>query len=361
VELLRINMKRITMVAVSLILLLFTIPLESFSGSDITVDNVGIPLISSMNGELIPVVCGRGSAIGLGEPSVHFIISNHGKEGATLSLHAEIPEWSEKTVKTIEVGSGESKIVNLNLTFKPRFYNNPERVDAQLNYRVIHNGITVSNGSDTKPIRIAASGTMLWGPKTSRLIAAFVCPKGAAVNKIVQKAKERMGGLERSLIGYQGNPREQAKAVFFALGGDYDLSYVISPMNFSAGNTQIVRAPRESFQYSSANCIDGVVLYASVFENLGLEPLILLGPGHAIVAVRISPGGSIFCIETTFTNYAKHPLLAWLNAGGLGAFEAAVNHADTVFTKWQRTPSSFKAIDIKKERQAGIYPLFTDE
>lgn len=383
-------MKKIVLVAVALSLLFLTIPLDSFSGQaahrrhtsrskpqakptetvagpGITVDRVGIPM-TSFGGELIPVLCGRGSAVGLGDPSVQFQITNRGQEAATLSFQAEIPEWSESSEKTIEIGPRETKTISLNLTFKPRFYNNPERVDAQLSYRVTRNGIIVSNGSDTKPVRIAASGTMLWGPNTSRLIAAFVCPKGVAVNRIVQKTKERMGVVDRSLYGYQGSPGEQiiktlkeAKAVFFALGADCDLSYVLSPMNFSAGNTQIVRVPGESFKYASANCIDGAVLYASVFENLGLEPLIILGPGHAFVAVRSSVGGDIYCVETTFTKYAKHPVLTWLGTGGTGAFEAAKAHADSLYTKWQKTPASMMVIDIKREREAGIYPLFTDE
>ncbi len=330
-------MKRIVLVAVALNLLLLTITLDSFSGQaahrrrpsrskpqakptetvagpSIIVDRVGIPM-TSFGGELMPVVCGRGSAVGLRDPSVQFQITNRGQEAATLSLQAEIPEWSEGSEKTIEINPRETKTVSLNLTFKPRFYNNLERVDAQFSYRVTRNGIIVSNDSDTKPVRV----TMLWGPNTSRLIAAFVCPKGVAVNRIAQKTKERMGVVDRSLYGYQGSPSEQviqtlkeAKAVFFALGADCDLSYVISPMNFSAGNTQIVRVPGESFKYASANCIDGAVLYASVSENLGLEPLIVLGPGHAFVAVRSSPGGDIYCIETTFTKYAKHPVLTWL-------------------------------------------------
>ncbi len=38
------------------------------------------------------------------------------------------------------------------------------------------------------------------------------------------------------------------------------------------------------------NCLDGVILFASILERLNLDPIIVLLPGHSLVGWRCYPG-----------------------------------------------------------------------
>jgi hypothetical protein len=103
-----------------------------------------------------------------------------------------------------------------------------------------------------------------------------------------------------------------------------------------------VRLPEESLQRASANCIDGAVLYASLFENLGLESVVVLVPGHAYVGVKLAEGGKDYLyLETALTGRAN--------------FEAAVHAAERVLSR--HGSRELVRVRISDSRQVGIFPL----
>src|SRR5262249_59292474 len=88
------------------------------------------------------------------------------------------------------------------------------------------------------------------------------------------------------------------------------LSYVKSSLTLGdhKGVSERVRMPRVSLSQSSANCIDAAVMYASLFENLGMDSTVVIVPGHAYAGVRVAEGSPKFLMihvaltgRTTFT------------------------------------------------------------
>ena len=83
---------------------------------------------------------------------------------------------------------------------------------------------------------------------------------------------------------------------------------------------QRVRLPRESLSSGSANCIDGVLLLASLLEAASLNPALVFLPGHAVVAWEKARDSATWNdIETTLlgaaeVNTAARYPLATLNA-----------------------------------------------
>jgi hypothetical protein len=103
-----------------------------------------------------------------------------------------------------------------------------------------------------------------------------------------------------------------------------------------------VRLPRVSLRDSSANCIDAAVLYASLFENLGMETEVIIVPGHAYVGVKVGQGSTrSLLIDAALT--------------GRATFETAVASAQAGMAKYPS--SSVTRVEIAKARSAGIYPL----
>lgn len=100
--------------------------------------------------------------------------------------------------------------------------------------------------------------------------------------------------------------------------------------------------PAESISRSAANCIDGVAMYASLSENLGMDPVVVLAPGHAYVGVRDARNSSGYLyIETSVT--------------GRSSFEKAVRAAEKGIAKLDE--KDIIRIDISQAREAGIYPM----
>src|SRR5262249_54945250 len=94
--------------------------------------------------------------------------------------------------------------------------------------------------------------------------------------------------------------------------------------------------PRVSLSNGSANCIDAAVLFASLFENLGMEAEVVLVPGHAYAGVRTAAAsGKFLLIDAALT--------------GRSTFEAAVVSAQRGVS---RVPRS-SVIEIKIP-QAGL-------
>ena len=168
--------------------------------------------------------------------------------------------------------------------------------------------------------------------------------------------------MRRPLQGYQAHNKDdvinQVRAIFDTVRS-IGVSYVNSTVNFGQiGIGQRVRLPRTSLQQKAANCIDGAVLFASLFENIGLEPVIVLIPNHAFVGVRLAPGGKdILFIETTLVG--RHPSQSIITLEH--TFDAAVWEGSMKFNMASRSsqnnPNVLHIIDIKSARSAGIYPL----
>jgi len=181
------------------------------------------------------------------------------------------------------------------------------------------------------------------------MIAAWVTPKDPAVEEILSIAKEKL--YPRYLSGYMGDVISQVRAIFNAVR-DMGISYVSSTLAFGQiGFTQRVRLPRQSIAQRAINCIDGAVLFASLFENIGLEPLIIIAPSHAFVGVKLAPGSQeTLFIETTLVGRPE------------ATFDTAIRVGTEEYMKLlyqsRYNPNILHIIDIKKAREMGIYPLW---
>jgi hypothetical protein len=262
-----------------------------------------------------------------------------------------VPGWSDEEVQVVEVPAGSTHSFIFAPTFLPRLYSNHEIAAATADVKITDvAGDPVY--STTVPVRMRAVEDMYWGThfKYAPFIASWVTPHDERVQRILSLAKEYMPGRRlpgyeewKNAAGQEAETRLQARAIYLALQHER-LSYVKSSLTFGA-NTSIserIRTPRESITASSANCIDGSVLFASAFENLGMEPAIILVPGHSYVAVRVADGSDKYLyIDTALT--------------GRVTFESAVSIADRGMSHW--TPQQVTTIGITEARRAGIYPM----
>lgn len=288
---------------------------------------------------------------------VKWNIRNANNDSVQISIRSEIAEWTEPAISTVILGPNENKEIT-QTPFGNKLLRNHSIIPTTILLKAKQGNKNIFE--ETKNIRVRAADDMVWSLNTPYdtypLIAAWVTPNDNMVEKILSNAKERRF-FNRSLSGYQSEDVvPQVKAIFNAVR-HYRVSYVSSTMSFGKiGFTQRVRLPRESILEKSANCIDGAVLFASLFENIGLEPIIVLIPGHAFVGVRLAPNSQeTLFIETTLVGRSSLNSILSLTT----TFDAAVKKGGDEFNKaMQANPNSVRIVDIKDAREIGIYPLW---
>ena len=299
-----------------------------------------------------------------GLPATQCWVRNGAEEGNYI-ISAEVPEWSEKASKTVYLAPNGYTEVNLTLAFKDKFFSNREFQSVQIQYSAEKDGKQVysatQNGNVTSATQMIFGGVI--GNETfffPFVAAMWVTPNDPCIEKVISVAKELMPGRAFSdYQGYAGKSDEekaqmtmtQAEAVYDTLQS-HGMSYVNSVGTFGDPTffSQNVRLPFESLETKNANCIDGTVLYAAVFEKIGLEPIIIVVPGHAFVAVRNDRNSSSATfIETTAT-------------GTKSFYEAAASAEETYNRQVEGMQSGDNqsyavVIDVKTARDFGVAPF----
>jgi hypothetical protein len=128
-------------------------------------------------------------------------LKNNGDKSETITVTAEVQEWSNLATTTITLQPNETKTVSLTPSFKDKIMENTEVRSASIFF-------TIKKGNDilyqdTKNIKILAAGDMVWTIENpfdaSVLIASWVTPRDPVIGKVLAIAKEKMP--ERSLSG----------------------------------------------------------------------------------------------------------------------------------------------------------------
>lgn len=266
-------------------------------------------------------------------------------------IAVKIAGWSDDEIQTVDVPAGQSRTFKFAPSFLPRLYHNHEISAGSARVEVSDaTGHSLYEG--TVPVRLRSVDDMYWGAnfKYAPFIASWVTPHAPEIEKILSIAKDkvparRLPGYEdwKDAAGQEKSTETQARAIYAAVK-EHGVSYVKSSMTLGAHEdvSQRIRMPRESFADNSANCIDGVVAFASLFENLGMDPEVVLVPGHAYVGVRMAQGVDKYL----FIDVAQ---VARID------FEAAVRSADEGLAKYG--PKEITRIPIDNARRAGIYPM----
>ncbi|KAF0282890.1 DUF3320 domain-containing protein [Spiribacter roseus] len=219
-----------------------------------------------------------------------------------------------------------------------------------------------------KPIEVLAYNE--WGGAgfMPELLGAFCTPNDPAVDRILHKAATalRDAQLPDALNGYESGSRkrvwEMASAIYTAVA-NLGLAYALPPTSFERDG-QKIRLPSQILDGGVATCLDTSMLFAAALEKIGLNPIIVMPEGHALVGVWLQPEElsnvvgedaeilrkraelkDLILIETTLVTSQPAPPFS-------RALERAMDHLradqDAAFTA---------AVDISRARAHQIKPL----
>lgn len=121
--------------------------------------------------------------------------------------------------------------------------------------------------------------------------AEFVNPLSPPVVEFVDDRKGALAkvmGKDFFVCGYQGRILEQLQALWKAVVG-YGMHYVsdTETLKESGKHYQKVRTPDKVLKDHSGNCIELSILFASMLEAMGFDPIVIFPHGHAIVGITV--------------------------------------------------------------------------
>lgn len=241
-----------------------------------------------------------------------------------------------------------------------------DSVRGTVKITVEHNGEIVAD--QVKPIELLAYNEWGGAGYMPELLSAFSMPNDPAVDRVLREASLilRKAGKPEGIDGYKGGSRQRVweivSAIYSAIA-NLGITYAVPPASFERDG-QKIRLPSQIIDNRVATCLDSTMLFASAVEQAGLNPLIALPKGHAVVGVWLQPEElttividdaetlrkriqlkELLLVETTFTT--SHPAPPFSKAV-LAAAETISNEHDDTFNA---------AVDIRRARAHRISPL----
>jgi hypothetical protein len=215
---------------------------------------------------------------------------------------------------------------------------------------------------------------------TSFTFAAYVNEQHPFLDKLLREALDI--GIVESFSGYQQDEAEVIRQVYSIWDAlvTRDVRYssiTATSVKAQTVASQHVRLIEESLNNSQANCVDGSVLLASALRKIGIEPFLVLVPGHCYVGFYVDEKKeNMLAIETTMLGDAYDEDEEY---DAMDLLEESVDEEDRYDESWPSFSSAIVAgttsleehseklasdsepeymlIDIDKARDRGILPI----
>jgi len=195
---------------------------------------------------------------------------------ASSSVYSSLGVGCTMYVKDLEVKPDPRKLSQLT-----------ERISSSFDIVVKADGAELARQSFS--ISLMAFDQWLGTTLMPQTLASFIMPNVPEVNALVVKAaavlKAQTGSS--SLTGYLSGDintvLQQVAAVYKALCNE-GIIYRVAPPSYEAIG-QRINLPAQVLKGKIGNCIELTILMASVLENIGLHPIVIIAQGHAYLGV----------------------------------------------------------------------------
>jgi len=184
--------------------------------------------------------------------------------------------------------------------------------------------------------------TWFEGFNYSPLIAAtFVSHTDPVIQRFAGMAAKLAGGVGASINN--DNALRFMTAVYDLMVHN-QLRYQSPPGLFKRGVRQHVKFGRDVLRNRAGTCIDLAILYASTCRAGGLEPMLVMLPGHCFPVIKLPDGGTQAVEATAISGTPQGQRIPFQVAAQTGAQELAKCMED----------GKFYLVDVQKLRKAGV-------
>ena len=207
-----------------------------------------------------------------------------------------------------------------------------------------------------------------WTGLTSlpEILCAFVTPNAGQIDTLLHEASTLLAARSDSsgLNGYQSKSPER---VYQIVGSIYDalrargIRYSNPPASFEQTG-QRVRFIDRILESGFATCLDISLLFASLMEQAGLHPLILLEEGHCYVGCWLTeesfPEPAIDDLQSVRKRVALESMIVFEAVACMDGSSANLAAAEANVAALLEHDDTFRmVIDVARARKSGIRPL----
>jgi hypothetical protein len=288
-------------------------------------------------------------------------ITNNSSEKIRAKVEAQIMNFTDASYQTVDIPASQKITVSLTPPLMPNALDTlseQKRTNFHIKVTYIESGEEKLVFEDTQSVTMLAKRDMvLWMQNFDFRdnIAAWVTPNDPSMDQFFSVAKKYMPG--GTFAGYSEDEEgvlNQLEKIYYTLKKEYKISYLSTP-NFRIYNNgeeviQRIRFPSETLKGGTGNCIETAVLFASIFESLGMNAVIILRPRHAYVGVETQNGsGYYYFIETT--------MLGNEDVSFYDAWDYGSSEFDEDSPHLNNNEEAYRTIFIDDCRDAGISPI----
>jgi len=319
-----------------------------------------------------------GDPLGVAEVVIRPVVPN-----ANVHVEIQIEGLADKSVLdvTLPEAGQQYRIAPQLLWNYSRLAKIDQSIPATVIYRVSING---SERQETKPIRVRSVNDVPYAiaapdgklQDMSFLFAAYVNESHPEVQRILQEALRYRA--VNSFGGYQRGPDDVRMQVFALWNALQRRNVHYSNITTASASSptghvqsQAVRFIDQSIQSQQANCVDGSVLFASLLYKIGVDPILVLKPGHMFIGYYLDPGHrQLEFLETTQLGAGHQPTITRnlafssllhpvQSSESWQQFAGALRYATNAFNQevrpaLQQHRPQYQIIDIRMARQAGV-------
>lgn len=273
---------------------------------------------------------------------------------------SDLGEAWQHTIQKIPAGSTFS-IGNVSLPLRL------ERLRQILEKEQAHLRFTVSDQDEVLLARTESLPVLPynhWLPiqEHLELTAAFVQPNQAALHPVLKAATKRLEDLtgDKSFAGYQtgGGARvmQMLQVLHDTLAQDMELGY-INPLPSFERVGQKIRLVADTLAQGRGTCLDLAILQISLWEHIGLHPLLVLVPGHAFMACWMTemelPRPAVFMLSKPSADQTQ-------SDGQHSPPNNLPEENEQKFTEWRRQLCASYAQVLNSSRSLADNPETTD-
>jgi hypothetical protein len=174
---------------------------------------------------------------------------------------------------------------------------------------------------------------------TPFILASMVTHEDPIIQQAAGWISNRSGGIGSSLSDKDALKFMQAAHDFMCA----NLAYQTSPFGANDDKfVQHVKYGRDVLRNRAGTCIDLAILYGSLCEAVGLEPVLFSIPGHCFPAVVLPESGRLIPLESTMLK---------------SKFEDAVKQGFETVKKMDAGQTPYTKVEIKKLHKLGVHPI----
>jgi hypothetical protein len=295
--------------------------------------------------------------------SGHDIIDSH--------LHIEANQFEavhfDEVSLPVLLSEKVTEVSEFHFTVNPKYlYRLTESEPGYLTVSVLDkNGAVL--GRATQDITVLPLEESASQDRIDEILASFVTPNDGSIDEVVKEAAAIMQKKygSSSFSAYQSHDPndvvQQLDSIYLALRGEA-IRYITPPASFEA-TFQRIRMPFTVLAKKEGTCLDLALLFASVCEAVGLDPILVVMKGHAFAGCWLEENKSFSPREENGS--------VLLDAAAKGSdYLRLVNCVDFVASSAIDTQQSFEnglncleemafryALDVKACRKEGILPV----